>query len=231
VVTFFLRGFIAGLWSHTLFSALAGAGVAFFVVRRDLSIPRRLAVAILAVFGAMLFHFVWNSPWLDNGFGYGGFGVLAAVLVKGLPALALIAYLVSVARGREADFYLGGLAALADPNLATSREIAILRSGPRRAAARRYAYARTGRPGRNAVLDLQRAQARLAVDITRGGHHYGTYRGDVLAIRQRLIAFGHPEAIVAPDHRRNPWGVVVTAAMSVVIAAVVVFAISAMGGR
>jgi protease PrsW len=231
VVTFFLRGFIAGIWSHTLFSALAGAGVAYFVVRRNLSLQRRLAVAILAVLGAMLFHFVWNSPWLDSGFGYGGFGVLAAVLVKGLPALAVIALLVSLARGREADSYLGGLAALADPNIATSREIAILRTGPKRAAARRYAYARTGRPGRNAVLGLQRAQARLAVDIAKGGDHFHIYRDDVLAIRQKLIAFGHPEAVTAPDHRRNPWGIVVTASLSVVIAAVVVFAINALGGR
>src|SRR5512139_2613513 len=43
VATFFLRGFLAGLWSHTLFSALAGAGVAWFLVRKDKSLLIRWA--------------------------------------------------------------------------------------------------------------------------------------------------------------------------------------------
>ncbi len=118
VVTFFLRGFLAGLWSHTLFSALAGAGVAYFVVRRNRSLSRRLAVACRL--GAMtVFHFIWNSPLLADGFGYGGWGVLLALLVKGIPALLMICFLVRSARGQEADFYLGELAALADPTIAT----------------------------------------------------------------------------------------------------------------
>ena len=54
IVTFFLRGFLAGLWSHTLFSALAGAGIAYFVVRRqNRSLSRRLAVALACVAGRM----------------------------------------------------------------------------------------------------------------------------------------------------------------------------------
>lgn len=231
IVTFFLRGFLAGLWSHTLFSALAGAGVAYFVVRRNRSTPRRLAVVAVAVLGAMAVHFVWNSPLLTDGFGYGAFGVLLALLVKGIPALLMIVLLVRAARGAEADFYLGALAVLADPNIATSKELAILRTGSKRAAARRYAYARSGRPGRTTVLALQRAQARLAVDISQGGAHYRQYREDLLALRQRLIAFGHPEAITPPDHKRNPWGVVVTAATTAVIVGVVAFAINALGGR
>ncbi len=58
------------------------------------------------VAGAWLFHFVWNSPWFADGFGYGGLGVLAGLLVKGAPALVLIALLVRSASGREADFYV-----------------------------------------------------------------------------------------------------------------------------
>jgi protease PrsW len=231
IVTFFLRGFLAGLWSHTLFSALAGAGVAYFVVRRNRSMNRRLGVALCAVAGAVLFHFVWNSPWLMDGFGYGGSGVLVALLVKGIPALIMIGLLVRAARGSEADFYLGALQVLADPNIATAKELAVLRTGSKRAAARRYAYSRSGRPGRAAVLALQRAQARLAVDISRGGAHYRKYREEVLALRQRLIAFGHPEAVTAPGHRRNPWGVIVTLTATGVIIAIAAFAISVLGGR
>ena len=33
VATFLLRGFLAGIWSHTMFGALAGAGIGYLVVR------------------------------------------------------------------------------------------------------------------------------------------------------------------------------------------------------
>jgi protease PrsW len=231
IVTFFLRGFLAGLWSHTLFSALAGAGVAYFVVRRNRSLSRRLTVAILAVLGAMAFHFIWNSPLLADGFGYGGWGILLALLIKGIPALLMIYLLVRAARGSEADFYLGELAALADPNIATPRELAVLRTGRKRLAARRYAYARCGRPGRVAVRELQRAQAQLAVAISRGGEDYEACRNRVLATRARLIAYGHPDATTPPGHRHNPWGVVIGVATAAVVAILVAVAINALGGR
>jgi RsiW-degrading membrane proteinase PrsW (M82 family) len=231
VVTFFLRGFIGGLWSHTLFSALAGAGVAYFVVRRNRPFARRLSVALLCVLGAWTFHFVWNSPWLDDGFGYGALGVLAALLVKGIPALIMIVLLVRSASGREADFYLGGLVALGDPDIATAKELNVLRTGRRRMAARRYAYARCGRQGATAVRQLQRAQARLAVAVSQGGDHLEPLRDAVLAQRRRLVAFGHPEAAAPPERRRSWSGPLVGIGLGAVLAVTVAIAIHALGGR
>jgi protease PrsW len=229
IVTFFLRGFIAGLWSHTLFSALAGAGVAYFVVRRNRSMARRLTVALACGLGAWTFHFVWDSPLLADGFGYGGLGVLAALLVKGIPALLMILLLVRAASGSEADFYLSRLAG--DPDIATARELAALRSGRRRMAARRYAYARCGRQGANAVKALQKAQARLAVEMSRGGGQIPQLRAAVMVQRRRLRAFRHPEA-TAPPERRTAWGSwLVGAAMAAVVAVSVAIAINALGGR
>lgn len=231
IVTFFLRGFLAGLWSHTLFSALAGTGVAYFVVRRDRSLPCRLGIAALCVLGAWVFHFVWNSPLLADGFGYGGLGVLVALLVKGIPALLMILLLIRSASGREADFYLGGLVAFGDPDIATSRELAVLRDGRRRMAARRYAYARAGRPGAMAVRLLQRAQARLAVDISRGGHGLDALRQDVLVQRRRLVALGHPDAAAPPGQRRDWWGTALAIGAVGTLAILVAVAINALGGR
>jgi len=231
VVTFFLRGFLGGLWSHTLFSALAGAGVAYFVVRRNRSVAHRLSVALLYVLGAWTFHFVWNSPWLDDGFGYGGLGVLIALLVKGIPALIMIMALVRSASGQEADFYLGGLVALGDPGVATAKELAVLRSGRRRMAARRYAYARCGRKGAAAVRVLQRAQARLAVEISRGGENVAELRDAVLAQRRHLIAFGHAEATAPPERRRSWMGALVGIGLGFALATLVAIAINALGGR
>jgi RsiW-degrading membrane proteinase PrsW (M82 family) len=61
VGVFLLRGFLGGLWSHTLFSALAGAGVGYLVLHRD---RRGLAVAAAALGGAWAVHALWNSLWL-----------------------------------------------------------------------------------------------------------------------------------------------------------------------
>jgi RsiW-degrading membrane proteinase PrsW (M82 family) len=230
IVTFLLRGFLAGLWSHTLFSALAGAGVAYFVVhRRNESLSRRLAVAVAGVAGAWLFHFVWNSPWFADGFGYGVLGVLGGLIVKGAPALVLIALLVRSASGREADFYLGTLLTLGDPRIITTREVAALRTGRRRLAARRYAYARCGRVGKQGVRDLQRAQAQLALDLSRGGRRAYPLRLRVLVARRRLDAMGHPEAVVPMGHRRDWGGLVVTIALVLLLALVLTVIIQLVG--
>ena len=46
---FVARGFLAGPWSHTLFTALAGAGVGYVVVRRERRRAVRYAVATLCL--------------------------------------------------------------------------------------------------------------------------------------------------------------------------------------
>jgi protease PrsW len=228
IVTFFLRGFLAGLWSHTLFSALAGAGVAYFVVRRNRSLGRRIMVAVACVLGAWLCHFVWNSPLLADGFGYGGLGVLLALLVKGIPALLMILLLVRAASGQEADYYLAELDG--DPDVATPSELAALRTGRRRLAARRYAYARCGRAGSRAVRALQRTQAKLAVEKSRDGDQVDAYREQILEQRRHLLALRHPEAL-APVERRRWHGLLVVIGAIAAATVTVAIAISALGAR
>ncbi len=228
LVTFFLRGFLGGLWSHTLFSALAGAGVAYFVIRRNRPLWRRFAVAFLCWLGAWTCHFIWDSPWLSDGFGFGGLGVILAIFIKGAPALLMIVLLVRAASGSEADFYLAEL--VGDPMIATSKELHALRTGRRRIAARRYAYARCGRQGSNAVGLLQKAQAKLAVARSRGGRDVMQLRENVLRQRTRLVRMGHPEARVPPE-RKHPWGsFAVAVGFLLVVAAALALAINALGG-
>jgi protease PrsW len=228
IVTFFLRGFLGGLWSHTLFSALAGAGVAYFVIRRNRPMWRRLGVAILCVFGAWAFHFLWNSPWFSDGLGFGGFDVLLAILVKGIPALFMILLLVRAASGSEADFYLAEL--VGDPQIATSKELHALRTGRRRIAARRYAYARCGRKGSNAVRMLQKAQALLAVALSRGEDDVAQLRDAVLRQRARLVGMRHPEASAPPGRKRAWGGWWVGVGLAAVVAISIAVAINALGG-
>jgi protease PrsW len=197
VATFLLRGFLFGLWSHTLFTALAGAGIGYLVVRTDRSLPSRVAAVVLALGGAWAAHFLWNSPLLSDGFGAGGLGLFAGLTLKGLAPLLGILLLVRAARHREADFYTAQLAALGDPHVATAGELHVLGQGHLRAEARRYAHARAGVRGRRMVRRLQNAQARLAVELSRG-QPGERWRAEALHLRARLVAIGHAEA-VAPE--------------------------------
>ena len=111
IATFLLRGFLSGVWSHTLFGALAGAGIGYLVVRRDRTLrhparrgdagrARRLGLARAVELAAAS----------RDGLGNGALALLAVLLLKGLPPLLLILLLVRPAHDREADYYVGQLA-------------------------------------------------------------------------------------------------------------------------
>ena len=145
MATFLLRGFLAGLWSHTLFTALAGAGIGYLVVRTDRSALERVGVAAAAFAGAWACHLLWNSPLLGDGFGAGGLGLFAGLLVKGLPPLLMILLLVRAVRHHEADYYTAQLAALGDSRVATHGRVA--GSGPGPPAGRRPPVRPRAAPG------------------------------------------------------------------------------------
>ncbi|GAB1643710.1 PrsW family intramembrane metalloprotease [Krasilnikovia sp. MM14-A1259] len=238
VTTFLLRGFLSGVWSHTLFGALAGAGIGYLVVGTDRSRAARLSVALLAVFGAWCSHVLWNAPLFGDGLGNGAAGLLAVLLLKGLPPLLLVMLLVRRAHDHEADFYSAHLAGLRDPGLITRGELAVLRSGAQRAAARRHAQLRHGRRGFVAVRRLQRAQARLAVELSRaarwpgpGGPAVARRCAEIRAQRAVLTGLGLPEAVAPRGGRdawvRHAWSVVTVAAAVVIVWA----ALTALGGH
>lgn len=189
VVTFFLRGFLGGLWSHTLFTGMAGAGVAYALIQRERPLVVRGGVLAVLFGAAWFFHFLWNSPVLADGFGYGVLGVVAAMLLKGLPALAVGITLIVAAERREADYYAAMLAGLGDHKVATPDEIEALVSPRRRVAARRRARLRLGWAGARAVRRLQRAQAQLAVAVSRDpGAEVLRRRLAVIARRHQLLS-------------------------------------------
>ena len=237
LVTFVLRGFIGGLWSHTMFTALAGAGVAYAIVHREKSMLVRVGAAAGLFAAAWACHFLWNSPWLGDGFGVGPLGALAAIIIKGIPALLVGVTLLVAAERREADYYSALLAGLADPRVATTDEIQALVSPRRRFAARRRARTKLGWAGGRAVRHLQRAQAQLAVALSRDpsrepGPDVQRRRRDVLSRRHRLMALS---LAGSPVNRRRAMisasAVVLAETLAVgVIAAGIGFAIQLLGG-
>jgi RsiW-degrading membrane proteinase PrsW (M82 family) len=227
VATFLLRGFLAGVWSHTLFGALAGAGIGYLVVRRDRPLRVRAGVATLAVLGAWASHVLWNSS-LFSGLDGSGLALLAVLLVKGLPPLIGILWLVRRAHDREAAYYVGLLAELRDPTLITEGELDCLGSSAGRASARRQA----GFPAFRTVRRLQRAQAQLAVELSRsaaGGPDDAMRRrcAEVREQRRALAERGLTEAAAAPRTWRQTASTVATTLLAV---AVVWVALSSLGG-
>jgi protease PrsW len=190
ISTFLVRGFLGGLWSHTLFTALAGAGVAYALIWRDRPTVQRAGVALAMFALAAGFHFLWNSPVL-TGLGLGLFGMVLILLLKGIPALLVGVTLLLAAERREGDYYAGMLAGLGDSRIASQDEIATLISPRRRLAARRRARLRLGAAGARAMGRLQRAQAQLAVAISRDpGAEVTRRRREVLTRRHQLAAVG-----------------------------------------
>jgi RsiW-degrading membrane proteinase PrsW (M82 family) len=231
IATFFLRGFLAGLWSHTLYSAIAGAGVAWFVVRTDRPPAVRLLGLAAGIGVAWAIHLVWNSPWLMDGFGRGGWGVVTGMLVKGLPALFMVMGLLWVARHREANYYVAHLVALHDNDVATPRELHTLAHGHLRADARRYGKVRAGRSGGKAVRDLQTAQAQLAVELSRRPYDediVALFRNEVLTRRAHLMQLGIPEATASPARPPVPKMVVIGVLAALLLIAVIWFGIGSM---
>jgi RsiW-degrading membrane proteinase PrsW (M82 family) len=227
VATFLLRGFLAGVWSHTLFGALAGVGIGYLVVRRDRPLRVRAGVATLAVLGAWASHVLWNSS-LFSGLDGSGLALLAVLLVKGLPPLIGILWLVRRAHDREAAYYVGLLGELRDPTLITEGELDCLGSSARRASARRQA----GFPAFRTVRRLQRAQAHLAVELSRsaaGGSDDAMRRrcAEVREQRRALAERGLAEAAAAPRTWRQTASTVATTLLAV---AVVWVALSSLGG-
>jgi protease PrsW len=237
VATFFLRGFLAGLWSHTLFSALAGAGIAWFVVRKEQPPTVRWGGLLVGLWLAWGIHFIWNSPLLMDGVGVSTGGLLAGLVLKGLPALLLAGGLLRVARRREADYYVDKLEALQDPELATPGELHALRSGHLRADARRYGRYRAGSAGRKMVKAMQLAQARLAVALDRapdglvsGDPAVLHHRDDVMFARRRLMVLAHPEAVISPLRRPLPSTIVSGVVLSIVLFGLIWLAVYALHG-
>ena len=222
VATFLLRGLLSGVWSHTLFGALAGAGVGYLVVRRERGRPHRIGVAALAVTGAWASHVLWNSPLLSDGPGNGVLALLGVLLLKGLPPLLVTLLLVRRVHDREADFYVERLARLGDPELATEGELAALGSGSRRAAARRLAAARAGRRARTAVRRLQRAQARLAVELSRApagtGDEPAARRAEAVRHQRAVLRrLGHADAVAEPVTWRHTASTIGTTAVGIAV--------------
>jgi RsiW-degrading membrane proteinase PrsW (M82 family) len=165
--TLALRFTVPGAVGHPLFTAVAGAGVAYFVVRTDRTRARRVAVLVGASALAWLTHAAVNSPVAitvtEAVDGLPGFAALTGyLLVVGIPGGASFYWLAALRRGESAR--LAEQLSAGGPELATDDEAAGLTAiGGRGRAARAVSRAHGRRAGR-AARRVQQVQLRL-VDL------------------------------------------------------------------
>jgi RsiW-degrading membrane proteinase PrsW (M82 family) len=166
---FVLRGLLSGLWSHAVYSAIIGAGIAYAVLRRNRPMAQRIGVAALAFLTGWSAHFLWNSPLFNDVLGGqgGGIGTVVAVLLKGGLVLTTLLVIIHFARQSEYRSLACHLYRLNDARIAAESDIRALRTAQSRRTARWNAYVRAGFPASRQVRQLQRSQADLAGQLVR----------------------------------------------------------------
>lgn len=191
---FFLRVLLSGLYSHMLFTGLMGFGFAYYVSQRGKTVGHRGGVFVLCAVLAWAAHFVWNSPWLDTLMSRGSGAFVMALVIKGLPFLALLALMAVFARHRESQAFARLMASEVGGDAVSREEFEILRS-PRKRRATLKQIKKTRGPAARAVLkQLMRAQMNLAQFQDKvesaADPALEAQRAVVRQLRERLAALG-----------------------------------------
>jgi RsiW-degrading membrane proteinase PrsW (M82 family) len=186
-----LRGAVPGMVGHPLFSAAAGAGIAYAWVRTDRTRGRRLAVLAGGLAAAWVTHFAVNSPVTQSAIeafdGVPGLsGWTGYFLVVFAPAVPVVWWLARVRR-RDARAVLG-VASAAFPAALPPADVAALAGLRSRARAVRAARRVGGPEAGTAVRRAQRAQVRLAAAVARPVPAYAAPGQPPPAVRWALVA-------------------------------------------
>jgi RsiW-degrading membrane proteinase PrsW (M82 family) len=172
---FYVRVVSSGLYGHVLYTGLVGMGIAYFVSRRgEVSLARRVLVA-LGLFGVGVFgHFLWNSPLLDffpatlDSVG-DWLRLPPAAAIKGLPLLLFVLVLVRLAHRGERVWLEAALRSEVDTPALSADELRVLLDPSERRRSRREMRERAGEPAERLLRRLQREQVNLAMVRTRSG--------------------------------------------------------------
>ncbi|WP_062389575.1 PrsW family intramembrane metalloprotease [Demequina iriomotensis] len=152
---FVLRGIVAGLWSHAAFSAVAGAGIAFFFVSVAPAL-QRWAVALGSLGAAMALHAFLNSPVIQG-------TQVSSALIKGVPIVAVLLTTLHVSHLRERAVFARTARVTVPDHLVSPADFEVLSTRNRRRHARAEMRDRHGRPASRDLHRLQRAQLALLV--------------------------------------------------------------------
>jgi RsiW-degrading membrane proteinase PrsW (M82 family) len=186
------RGFISGLFAHAVYTGIAGLGVGFFVARTDRTLFVRVSVAVSLFLAAWTMHLLWDLPQLSEWLGSGSGALVGTVLIKGLPALAIMLVVLRWGRQHERVVWAAFVAEHIDPTAISTDEVEhLLSRRDRRAAARAVARTR-GRASGQLQERLQWAQLRYVQHVREEGFASDravTSRRAIDALRAALAEF------------------------------------------
>lgn len=166
------RGLFAGLWAHAIYTGITGAGVGYFVTRRDKSFAARLGVAIGLFAVAWLFHFLWDAEFLNDWLGNSTGAFFATIAIKGVPALAVMMLVVRRARSTERPRWRAFVDQYADPAVLPAQQADELMTMRSRRAARRAARHAGGRAAGHTARRRQMAQLRYVQGLMEFGPNH-----------------------------------------------------------
>ncbi len=152
---FVLRGLVAGLWSHAAFSAVAGAGIAFFFVSTA-SAWRRWGVLVGVLLASMLLHGFLNSPLIPG-------NPFVSAAIKGVPIVAVLLVTLHVSHVRERAVFARMARVTVPDHLVSPADFEVLATRRSRREARASMAARHGVQAARDLGVLQRAQLALLV--------------------------------------------------------------------
>jgi len=186
-----LRGFIAGLWAHAIYTGIVGAGIGYFVSRRDRSWVERLGVAVGLFATAWLLHFFWDTPFLNDSLGDSSAAFFAAVLIKGVPALVILLLVVRWGRSHERGVWSAFVGGAIDRDLVSEAEAKALLDRKGRKHARKEVRAAKGRRAGRLQKHLQYAQLRYIQSVSEEGAesaHAVSDAGDIRELKGAIAA-------------------------------------------
>lgn len=184
--TLLMRGFLCGLWSHSVYSAIAGYGVAQFMFRRHEPMAVRIGWFLLFFALAWGLHAAWNSPLLSPILAVAPFGPLLFIFAKGLPVLLVGIWIWRMALAQQAA-YLEQVARhfLPEPALIGTEERATLTGLGSRRQQRKALAKSHGRRAAWALHALQQAQLALLVACARHGRGPLTFPAEMAVSKAR----------------------------------------------
>lgn len=152
---FVLRGLVAGLWSHAAFSAVAGAGIAFFFVSTAAA-WRRWGVMIGVLAASMVLHGFLNSPLIPG-------SPFVSAAIKGVPIVAVVLVTLHVSHLRERAVFARMARDTVPDHLVSPADFAILATRTSRRHAREEMRELHGPQAARDLGALHRAQLSLLV--------------------------------------------------------------------
>jgi RsiW-degrading membrane proteinase PrsW (M82 family) len=169
VLFLFTRGFLGGLWSHAIYTGIAGAGVGYLVSRRDRPWGTRIGVAVGLFAVAWFFHFLWDLPLLNDWIGDSLLSKVAVFLIKGVPALVTLLIVVRIGRSHERKVWSAFVEGTIDRSIVSDAEATALLDRKGRRAARKAVAQAKGRKAGRLQKHLQYAQLRYVQSVAEEG--------------------------------------------------------------